>query len=151
MEKTFSNYKQTRSNFLALVEGLSLDQLNKIPQGFKNNIAWNFAHVVVTQQLISYHISGYAMKIEQDLVDKYRKGTQPEGDVTAEDWQRILHHAKTTLEALQTDFNNGFFTQFTPYATSYGVELTSIEDAIQFLPVHEALHYGYAMAQKKLV
>ncbi len=143
--------QQTRSNFLALVEELTLEQVNKIPAGFNNNIIWNFGHTIVTQQLLCYHISDYAIKIEQDFVDRYRKGTKPESDVSVDDWQRIVQHAKTTLGVLQTDYNNGFFTRFNAYTTSYGVALNSIEDTIKFLPVHEGLHYGYAMALKKLV
>lgn len=151
MEKQFDIIRQTRTNFLTLVQGLSLEQVNKIPAGFSNNIAWNFGHVIVTQQLICYKVSGYEAKIGMELIDKYRKGTKPEGDIDAAEWQQLLHLAPTTFDSLLADYTNGFFTQFTPYTTSYGVELTSIDDVLRFLPVHEALHYGYAMSQKKLV
>lgn len=151
MEKQFDIIQQTRSNFYELVKGLSLEQVNKVPAGYNNNIAWNFGHIIVTQQLIAYKVSGYEAKIGMELIDKYRKGTKPEGDIDAAEWEQLLGLAHNTLDSLKADYNNGFFTNFTPYTTSYGVQLDSIEDVLQFLPVHEGLHYGYAMAQKKLV
>lgn len=151
MEKTFSILKQTRSNFLALVEGLSLEQLNRIPDGCSNNIAWNFGHIIVTQQLLCYTVPGFEAKIPQELIDRYRKGTKPEGAIDAAELEQLKQLLTSMLDALVKDYNNGFFTSYKTYMSSYGVELNSIEDAIQFLTVHEGLHLGYAMALRKLV
>ncbi|MCB0460976.1 MAG: DinB family protein, partial [Flavobacteriaceae bacterium] len=57
MEKQVEILKANRKGILSLIEGLSIMQLNKIPQGFKNNIAWNVAHLLVTQQLLCYKLS----------------------------------------------------------------------------------------------
>lgn len=151
MEKQFDIIQQTRSNFYELVKGLSLEQVNKVPAGYNNNIAWNFGHVLVTQQLICYKVSGYEAKISMEIIDKYRKGTKPDSDIDAAEWEQLLYLAQNTFDSLKADYDSGFFTNFTPYTTSYGVQLNSIDDALHFIPVHEALHYGYAMAQKKLV
>ncbi len=151
MEKTFSILQQTRENFLDLVEGLSLEQLNTVPEGCSNNIAWNFGHITVTQQLLCYVVSGYEPKISQELIDKYRKGTKPEADITTNELEELKQLTTGTFEALVNDYNSGFFTSYKTYSTSYGVELNSIDDAIQFLTVHEGLHFGYAMALRKLV
>ena len=42
----------TRKFLLKITEDLTIEQLNKIPEGFKNNIAWNLTHLLVTQQLL---------------------------------------------------------------------------------------------------
>lgn len=151
MEHTFSILKQTRSNFLELVNGLSLKQLNKIPDGCSNNIAWNFGHIIVTQQLLCYTVPGFEAKMPQELIDKYRKGTKPEGDISEDELEQLKQFSVSLFEVLVKDYNGGFFTSYKTYPTSYGVELNSIEDAIQFLTVHEGLHFGYAMALRKLV
>ena len=49
--------KATRSNIAKLVEGLSIEQLNHIPEGFNNNLAWNIGHILVTQELLIYRLS----------------------------------------------------------------------------------------------
>ncbi len=56
-----------------------------------------------------------------------------------------------TSKTLMKDFDNDFFSDYTPYTTSFGMDLKSIQDAIIFNNMHESLHYGYAMAQKRAI
>ena len=58
MQKKFDDLLETRKFLLKIISSLSNEQLNKIPVPFKNNIAWNIAHLVVTQQLLCYKLSG---------------------------------------------------------------------------------------------
>ena len=53
-ELIFKYIRRNRELFLDLVNSLSVDQLNKIPEGFNNNIAWNFGHIVITTQALCY-------------------------------------------------------------------------------------------------
>ena len=72
-------------NVAPYLEKYTLEQLNTIPEGFSNTIFWNIAHIVVTQQLLVYKLSGLPMQVSDDLVEKYRKGTKPEQDATQEE------------------------------------------------------------------
>ena len=54
-----------------------------------------------------------------------------------------------TSKILMKDFDADFFTDYKPYTTSFGVDLKDIEDAIIFNNMHESLHYGYILAQKR--
>ena len=51
----------------------------------------------------------------------------------------------------ESDLKSGINWNYNSYTTSYNVTLNSIEEAIKFNNVHEGLHFGYAMAMKKLV
>ena len=42
----------TRNNLIQLIDSLTTEQLNKIQEGFSNNIIWNFVHNIVTKQLL---------------------------------------------------------------------------------------------------
>jgi len=150
MKASFDILEATRNLILKTIDGLSLEQINKIPTGFNNNIAWNVAHLVVTQQLLNYGLSNTPFLVEQSLIDQYRKGTAPQKDVTEQEWTEILSLFKSIPDQLADDYcQDDKFTEFTNYSTSYGYELTSIEDAIEFNNAHEALHLGYIMAMKK--
>ncbi|WP_407635809.1 DinB family protein [Solitalea canadensis] len=36
----------------------TIDQLNKVPAGFNNNLIWNIGHEIVAQQALIYKSSG---------------------------------------------------------------------------------------------
>ena len=57
-------------------------QLLQIPEGHRNNIWWNIAHVVVSQQGLVYNLSKLPLLVSEELVGKYRKGTVPDGTAT---------------------------------------------------------------------
>ncbi len=142
---------QTRQNFLNLIQDLSVEQLNKIPDGHKNNIIWNFGHVVVTQQILCYKLSGLAMYLDNEIIDKYRKGSNPSNQVTEEEIDMLKKAALELVEQTKLDYIEGKFKNFEKYPTSYGIELTHIEEAVSFNNTHEGLHFGIAMSLKKLV
>ena len=56
-----------------------------------------------------------------------------------------------TSKILMKDYDADFFADYTPYTTSFGLDLKNIQDAIIFNNMHETLHYGYAMAQKRAI
>ncbi|WP_200976135.1 DinB family protein [Echinicola sp. 20G] len=142
---------KTRENFINLINGLSLDQINQIPKGFNNNIAWNFGHIVVTQQIICYKLSGLPLLVEEDLVEKYKKGSKPEGPISEKELENLKILALSSLENLKNDLLIGSFKEFKEYTTSFGVTLTNIKEAIEFNSAHEGMHLGYAMAQRRMV
>jgi len=151
VQKQFEILKITRNNLLDAIESLSIEELNTIPKGFKNNIVWNVAHIIVTQQLLCYKLSGLEMLLDDSFVDFFKKGTAISHEVEQEEVELIKAELKSLANKLAEDYNSGLFKQYKTYPTSYNVTLNSIEDAIQFNNIHEALHFGYIMAMKKAV
>lgn len=143
--------KTSRENTLALIEKLSDEQLNLIPEKFNNNLIWNLGHLVVTQQLLCYKLSGLACAVSEEMIQRFRKGTKPEADVSREEIELIKQYSLSLVESTQKDLAADIFKDYTPYMTSFRVELRSIEDALSFNNVHETMHYGYMRALYKLV
>lgn len=46
MQTTFEINQSSRNVLLQFLENHSLAQLNKVPEGFANNLIWNIGHVV---------------------------------------------------------------------------------------------------------
>lgn len=152
MEQMDYNFKllfQTRSNFLNLLNGFSLEQINKVPDAFKNNLIWNFGHIICTQQILCYKLAGLSPNIEAELIDKYKKGSAPDGLASQQEFEFLKSLALSNIDKLESDYKEGKFSNYTPYETSYGIKLNSIEEAIAFNNVHEGLHFGYSMALRK--
>ena len=142
---------ETRKNFLRLVESLTEEQLNKVPEGLNNNIIWNFGHSIVTQQLLCYNLSGNKMYTNKELVHKYRIGTKPEEPISKAEIEELKAMALELPAKMEEDLKTEMFKEFKEYTTSYNVTLSNIDDAVKFNNVHEGLHLGYAMALRKLV
>jgi hypothetical protein len=149
MKKQFDNLRATRDLLKKVTKDLSLEELNKVPDGYNNNIAWNVCHIVVTQQLLVYSLSGLQPNISNDLISLFRKGSSPNGAVTAETMKVINEKMDTLIHQTYEDYQNGVFKSYKEYPTSYGITLNSVEEAIDFNNMHEALHLGYVMAMKR--
>lgn len=151
MTTQFNLLKISRNLVLKKIDGLTHEQLHKIPEGFKNNIAWNVAHLVVTQQLLHYKLSGLQCLVPDDLIEKYRKGTAPTEEMSAEDFEEVKELLAGLPDTLEEDYNEGIFKEYTEYETSTGFVITSIDDAISFNNLHEGIHLGTIMDLYKLV
>ena len=149
MEQNFDIARTSRKMILQYLENYSVEQLNTVPAGFSNNLIWNIAHIVVTQQLLVYKLSGLPMLISDDLVEKYRKGATVNGLATAEEIEVLKSLLTQTIDQTQKDFDAGVFKNYTEYPTSTGFVIKSIEDAIAFNNFHEGLHIGIMMRVKK--
>lgn len=151
MNKQFEVLKRSRELVLKRIEGLTTEQLHTIPEGFNNNIAWNVAHLVVTQQLLHYKLSGLNCLAPDELIEEYRKGTFPTKEFTEEEFEEVKELLLGLPDTLQEDFEAGIFTEYQEYETSTGFVIDSIESAIAFNNLHEGMHLGIIMTLKKLV
>ncbi len=143
--------RTSRKMIAPFLENYTLEQLNTIPEGFSNNLIWNIAHVVVTQQLLVYKLSGLSMNVSDEMVEKYKKGTKPEHDVTQTEVDEIKALLFSTIDQTVVDSGNKIFNNFAEYPTSTGFILKSAEDAMAFNNFHEGLHIGILMSIRKLI
>lgn len=151
MNWTFDICLKNRNILEGLLNQFSLDELNKIPDGFSNNLIWNIAHVIVTQQLLVYGNSQLPMLVSDEMVAKYRKGTKAEHDVNQEEVNEIKTLLFSTLEKTQDDYFNGHFKNYIEYTVSTKSTLTNVEQALEFNNFHEGIHLGYILALKKSI
>jgi hypothetical protein len=151
MNTQFEVLKKSRELVLRLIDGLTIEQLHKIPEGFNNNIAWNVAHIVVTQQLLQYKLSNLPFLVPEELIAKYKKGTQPSETFSEEEFEEVKDLLIGLPDTLKEDYEAGIFNNFTEYPTSTGFVLNTFEKAVAFNNLHEGLHIGIIMAMKKLV
>lgn len=144
--------QNTRKSFKKILENTSLENLNKIPNGSKNNIIWNIGHILVTEQLLAHRLSGLKPMVSDDLIEKYKKGSQPEGPVDQQEVDLIKDLLETTVENTSELYSKESFKNFKEYTVSTtGNTLTNIDEALQFILFHEGMHLGIVMSQLKVV
>ncbi len=151
MNWSFDITLKTRAILYKFLEQFSLEQLNTVPKGYRNSIYWNIMHVVVTQQLLVYGLSGLPMLIDSQLIEAFRKGTKTEEAASQKDVDLLKGLLTSTIEQTQKDYAAGIFTNYTTYTVSTKSTLTNVEEALEFNNFHEGIHLGYILAMKNTI
>ncbi len=151
MDTSIVTIQETRKLFLNLIEGLTIEEINKIPQGFNNNIIWNFGHIIVSQQTLCYRLAGLSLNLDESYILKYAKGTKPETFLDGKELAFLKELSVSMINILVDDLDKNLFSNYKEYQTSFNVKLLNVQDAVKFLTMHEGMHYGYVLALKKLI
>jgi hypothetical protein len=151
METSFKINETSRNVLLKFLENYSLEQLNTIPEGFSNNLIWNIGHIIVVQQMLVYKLADLPMMIADEMVDKYKKETKPEHNVTQKEIDEIKLLLFSTLEKTKKDFSENLFQNYNEFTSMSGFTMKSSADAIVFNNYHEALHTGIMMQIRKFI
>ncbi len=153
MEQAIRVIKASRTKLLSLVDELTTEELNYIPAGFNNNLAWQIGHLVVSQQILCYKLAGQKFVIEDELIDLYKNGSKPERAFSEAEIVQMKGYLLSTINQLEIDLTNGTFDNYTPYSISTypGITLTNVSDAVTFIVSHDGLHYGCSLIMKRLV
>lgn len=151
MDKQFEITRFSRQVLLDLTQSLSEAQFNKIPAGYKNNVAWNLGHILVTQQQLVHALSGLPCEVDNDTISKFGKGSVCQTNYKLSEIETIKTQLFKVLDTTETLYKNGAFKTYKTYTTSQGFSLKTVEDAITFSNFHEGMHVGIIIALKKLI
>lgn len=149
--KAIDTLRKVRATILETIKDYSIDQVNKIPDGFNNNIIWNLGHMIASQQGVTYKRAGLEATIPEDFFNTFKSGSKPERYFSQEEYDEVKEMLFTTLDKLGEDYATGIFGNYSSMVTRYNVELNSVDEALAFLPFHDGLHIGYIMSLRKLV
>ena len=151
MDKSLEILLQHRKVLYYFLKQAPLAVLNKIPAGFRNNILWNIGHSVVAQQMLVYQHSGLTTLVDNEMIERYRRGSVPDGRATAEEVNLIQKLLFTTIEKTSDDYQLGLFREYDSFVTATNVTLANVSDAILFNNYHEGLHLGTILALQKVL
>lgn len=151
MNNGIERIRQSRIHLLKLIENLTAEELNKIPPGFNNNVIWNLGHLISAQQSICYLRSGVKPFVDEPFVTLYSRGTKPGGYVSESNVAEMKLLFLDVIDRFGKDYDAGMFSASPAWTTGYGIEISNIDDAINFDLFHEGLHRGYIMALKRML
>lgn len=151
MQSLISTWETGRKLLEPFFEKYTLEQLNRIPDGFSNNLIWNLGHVIVVQQLLVYRGTNTPAHIPDSLFDSYRPGTRPGLPVDQAHVDYLHGLLLGLVDKTKEDLNLGIFGAYNQRTTSTGFYLSSLEDALQFNIFHEGLHNGIMLSLRKLL
>lgn len=151
MDSVFNIWETNRLLFLKLVNELSFKQLNTIPDGYNNNIIWNIGHIITVQQALIYKSSGLDICLSEEVFNNYKPGSFPNKNISKENIMDLKLKLTSIIQLTKADYNTKMFSNFKPFKTNVGFNLTTIDAAFKFNNYHEAMHYGIVKSLSKLV
>ncbi len=150
-DRLFDLHRQARKNILGLITPMSLEQLNRVPEGLNNNLIWNAGHVIATAELLTYGLGGHRTPSGKAFIDHYRKGSRPEAPVSLAEVDLIKAELLAGNQRMREDYAGLDWSTYTPYTTSFGVGFENVEEALTFNNMHETLHLGAMLVLRRLV
>lgn len=151
MKESINIMRGARRFMINLIDGITIEKLNEIPEGFNNNLAWNFGHVIANQQILCYRNAGVKPVIEDEIIDKYKTGTRPEGFIDNKEFKLLLQYLITSIDQFEEDATTNMFENYKAldFKSYPGLRVENISDAANFVSFHDGLHVGYSMALKR--
>lgn len=141
-----------RKQFTDLVSNSTLEQLNTIPKGFNNNIAWNFGHIIVSGYGLAFVSTGVNPSVNIPLLSKFRKGSKPEAPVTQEEINTIKKLANSFPSALEEAIKAGQFQNISSYTTqTFGVPMNTLDSVLTTIAAHDTLHFQTARMYNRIL
>lgn len=149
MNKHFEYHNNIRKNYIEFTKPYSEDQLHTIPEGFNNNIFWNVAHIIATQQSICYLIPNANPVVPIDFIKEFRRGTSPKEDHQKKySYKLLIEYLHLTSQKIVLDYPKLKELNYKPFTTQFGATFENIDEAIIFNNIHESIHFGYVLSLK---
>ena len=135
----FKQINMARENTLKEFNGLSEEQANQVPKGFRNSIRWNLGHICTVQNLLLKNYGGITLEVPFHYIELFAPGTKPadwKDDVPTLDElkQRLEEQPARLKDILAGKLNDQAVKQFRTF--------TTIGEIAIFTLFHEGLHIG---------
>jgi hypothetical protein len=148
-EGLLAEFELIRSRTVNLLEGVSEEMADVIPEGFRNNLRWHFGHIyTVHEQLLMRNLK-QPFQLPETFPKWFGNGTSPAEWVTA---PPTLAELKNCLQE-QANRTKQIFSSMElseefpePIALGKSLLFTRVSDLFSFMFYHEGSHSGFLKA-----
>ncbi|UPM52568.1 DinB family protein [Gottfriedia acidiceleris] len=150
----FNQLGFVRNQTLNLLDGMTEEMADQIPEGFRNSIRWNLGHIYVVEERFAFQYLGLPQNLPEGFKEQFEYGTTPLnahkfrvptlkelGDLLNEQQVRIQ---KTLIDLLDVKVDPS-------YTTSAGMTLETPKQFLTFILYHEGMHFSVIKLYKSLL
>lgn len=141
----------TQWHMLRELEGLSHEEMLKIPEGRDDNILWNVGHLICSISRLAYVFSGYPLPIPEHYLTLFGKNTNALDWTETPDVDEVLAHFNELPGKIEADYRAGKFTEYKSMTFGPGHTVESVPEAVAFHCFHEGLHIGVVICIKQML
>lgn len=150
----FNQLAFVRNQTLNLLEGVSEEMADRIPEGFRNTIRWNLGHIYVVVERYAFQYLGLPQHIPNGFKEQFEYGTSP---LNAHIYRvPTLSELENLLKAQQVRIQETLADRLEvkiipPYTTSAGMTLETPKQFLTFNLYHEGMHLTIIKLYKTLL
>ena len=141
-ENISKHMKRVRGITLKSLEKIPEDLADLIPNTYKNNIRWNFGHIIVVQEKLVFGVMNEKLQIPTTFIEYFKPGTSPN------DWNGTPPSFNELAKelTLQIDRIDNYAPYYldealpTPFINSSKMQFDTFSETLLFSFYHEALH-----------
>ena len=150
----FNQLAFVRNQTLNLLDGVSEEMADRIPEGFRNTIRWNVGHIYVVVERFAFQYLGLPQNLPEGFKEQFEYGTSPLN--THEYRVPTLSELEELLKAQQVRIQETLSDRIDekiipPYTTSAGMKLETPKEFLTFNLYHEGMHLTVIKLYKELL
>ncbi|WP_423410570.1 DinB family protein [Heyndrickxia sp. MSNUG] len=147
-EVLFTQLESFRNYILGVVEQVTAEEADLIPQGFNNNIRWNLGHIYLDQYLWIQALTKEKAPVAEQFKEWFGYGSSP-ANFTSEtpSFEELRNLLKEQPAKIKEEYGNRLEEEFPP--TEMGMH--TIEQVLTRTIFHEGMHLQTILDIKKLL
>jgi len=150
----FNQLAFVRNQTLNLLEGVTEEMADRVPEGFRNSIRWNVGHIYVVVERFAFQYLGLPQDLPEGFKEQFEYGTSPLNNHTYS--IPTLSELEVLLKAQQVRIQESLTDRLDekiipPYTTSAGMTLETPRQFLTFNLYHEGMHLSIIKLYKKLL
>ncbi|GIP53825.1 DinB family protein [Paenibacillus vini] len=151
----FNQLAFVRGQTLKLMEGVTEELADRIPEGFRNNIRWNLGHIYVVCERFAFKQLNLPQQLPNGFSEQFENGSSPLNwpasfqVPTLPELETLL---KEQQERIRTALGHRLQDKIVPpYTTSAGMVLETPEQFLSFNLYHEGMHLSVIKLYKVIL
>ncbi|NOV03575.1 DinB family protein [Paenibacillus planticolens] len=150
----FKQLAFVRAQVLLAVEGITEETADRIPGGFRNSIRWQLGHIYVVMERYAFQYMGLPLRMPEGFKEQFEFKTSPlttPADIAVPSLQELTALLREQPERIRSELSGRLQDSVTPYTTSAGMKLESLEQFLSFNLYHEGMHFSVIKLYKVLL
>lgn len=138
-----------------MMEGVTEEITDRIPEGFRNTIRWNLGHIYVVLERFAFQYMGLPQHLPNGFNEQFEYGTSPANKpvfIPVPTLQELEILLKEQQERIRKVLEHRLQEKIVPpYTTSAGMILETPEQFLSFNLYHEGMHLSVIKLYKSLL
>ncbi|MBW7454692.1 DinB family protein [Paenibacillus sepulcri] len=151
----FNQLAFVRGQTLKLMEGVTEETADRVPEGFRNTIRWNLGHIYVVLERFALQHMGLPQHLPEGFKEQFEYGTSPlntPADANVPTLPELEALLKEQQERIREVLGDRLSEKIVPpYTTSSGMTLETPQQFLSFNLYHEGMHLSVIKLYKSLL